>query len=521
MIVIYHQNEKVSLVEFNTKLDLQPSQKFIGRNLAEVALELGTLFPDQILVWCRAELKNSLNLAQIPSLVRNTLEMISYRIQGDSFGYSLDYIDYSTAIKVQKGVRYPTWKMSSTVGAVYGNVLKGLKLKNGVDSEYFFNAISRNLQPHGLLCYQEPRLLKDDAPSIEESTLQGSAIYRFVWDEIAPKWAYFLCLCQLIYEKKLAFGSLTKAIISSKYSNKILKELSQRPQALPVEPEITVDVLIPTLGREKYVEMLLDDLKAQSIVPKRVIIVEQEKEVDAGSQMPFLEQKEWPFEIKHLFSKRWGPCFARNLGLEHIQSEWTFLADDDIRLPENFFTKVIGQLTSLSLEAGTISCLLKGQKELHEEIHQTRIFGAGCSLVKSKALKNTRFDLAYEFGYAEDSDFGAQLRNQGVDVVYLPSPTILHLKAPVGGFREKMEFPWNSPNNNLKPSPTVMLFWHKHFSENQFLGNKLMIFFSFFSKFGRKNPFGFFKKFQKDWDRSLAFARKLESGELRISRTNA
>jgi GT2 family glycosyltransferase len=30
----------------------------------------------------------------------------------------------------------------------------------------------------------------------------------------------------------------------------------------------------------------------------------------------------------------------------------------------------------------------------------------------------------------EDNDFGMQLRNQGVDVLYLPEPKILHLKAP-------------------------------------------------------------------------------------------
>jgi GT2 family glycosyltransferase len=34
-----------------------------------------------------------------------------------------------------------------------------------------------------------------------------------------------------------------------------------------------------------------------------------------------------------------------------------------------------------------------------------------------------------------DNDFGMQLRNQGHDVLYLPEPQILHLKAPMGGFR--------------------------------------------------------------------------------------
>jgi hypothetical protein len=57
-----------------------------------------------------------------------------------------------------------------------------------------------------------------------------------------------------------------------------------------------------------------------------------------------------------------------------------------------------------------------------------------------------------------DNDFGMQLRNQGVDVLYLPEPKILHLKAPVGGFRTKPKLAWENDEIQPKPSPTVMLF---------------------------------------------------------------
>ena len=301
--------------------------------------------------------------------------------------------------------------------------------------------------------------------------------------------------------------------------HKLNQDLRPHPESI-LAPSTRLDVLIPTLGREEYVGQLLDDLKDQSIVPSKIIIVEQEKELNAGSHMGFLTEQAWPFEIKHIFTKRRGPCYARNEGLEHIESEWVFLADDDIRLQPTFFEEVLGQLTGLGLEAATVSCLLEGQKETHEQIHQTRIFGAGCSMVKKHILDAVRFDLAYEFGYAEDSDFGVQIRNLGHDVVYLPSPTILHLKAPVGGFREPVAFPWNTGNQRLKPSPTVMLFWYKHFSEKQFLGNKLMIFINFLMKMGKKNPYAFLLKFKKDWNLSLQFAKKLQCGQLQLFKTN-
>ena len=37
----------------------------------------------------------------------------------------------------------------------------------------------------------------------------------------------------------------------------------------------------------------------------------------------------------------------------------------------------------------------------------------------------------YEFGFGEDIDFGMQLRNNGIDIIYLPYPEIIHIKAPM------------------------------------------------------------------------------------------
>nr|WP_306422324.1 glycosyltransferase family A protein [Algoriphagus sp. AGSA1] len=447
--------------------------------------------------------------------------MVSYRLEGDPFDFDLDYIDYSTSIKVQKGVKYPTWKMSSTVGVAFGSLFKELEIVNIEHEDYFLNAIAKRLQPYGLLCYQDPSLLKPNAPKVEEPILEFPEVFRFIWSEVAAKWVYFFFIAKIHFEKKWMLADLVRAYAKRKSGNSYKLNQKRRPAPIyQIASDIKIDVLIPSLGREEYVEQFLNDLKSQSIVPTKIIIVEQEKEMNAGCQMAFLTEKDWPFEIKHIFSRRSGACYARNEGLGYIESEWVFLADDDIRIQPDFFKQVLSQLLSMRLEAATVSCLQKDQKETHEQIHQTRIFGAGCSMVKKHILDSVRFDLAYEFGYAEDSDFGAQIRNLGHDVVYLPNPTILHLKAPVGGFREPVTFPWNTEDKRLKPSPTVMLFWYKHFSEKQFLGNKLMIFINFLLKMGKKNPYAFLSKFNKDWDLSLQFAKKLQSGQLQLIKTN-
>lgn len=517
MIILIHTegiiNEVIGLPEDKPGF----GQRYCGIKLQKCLSKLGTEFPNQLLVWVRNDWKDWLNIEELPDLVPHSLVMISFRDNGDFFENRLDYLDFSTSIKVAQGVRYPTWKMSASVGAGFGILFSAIEEETGGErnTDYFLCKISKNLQPIGLLSYREPRLLKKGYPKIEEGSCSVFTQFQFARKEIALQWAFFLFLSILIYEKKFALFPLLFSIFykSSKFNHVDIRGL--RPNQKGIPDSHLIDVLIPTLGREKYVHQVLKDLSQQSLLPSSVIIIEQESDPGQGSQMPFLKSEEWPFEIKHVVTTQRGPCMARNLGLDLVSSDWVFLADDDIRLEPHILESILIQMNTMSVEAATVSCLLEGQMEPNEHIHQTRIFGAGCSMVKRSVLEKVRFDEAYEFGYAEDSDFGAQIRNLGHDVVYLPSPTILHLKAPMGGFRSKIEFPWSKDFPHLKPSPTVMLFWMRHFTYNQFNGNQLMLFFKLFQKNGLKNPFWFFKNFRVQWNISLDLAKRLDSGELK------
>ena len=73
-----------------------------------------------------------------------------------------------------------------------------------------------------------------------------------------------------------------------------------------------------------------------------------------------------------------------------------------------------------------------------------------------------------------------QLRNQGYDVLFLNEPEILHLKAPIGGFRTKPVLQWQNESVQPKPSPTVMLYLILHNSKEQLLGYKTTLFFKYY-----------------------------------------
>jgi glycosyltransferase involved in cell wall biosynthesis len=321
---------------------------------------------------------------------------------------------------------------------------------------------------------------------------------------------FLLFLNLVIYEFKFPFFAF---IYGGFFRNRNKKNGSinkiKVQSFLITKNEKTIDVIIPTIGRKKYLYDVLKDLAQQTHLPKNVIIVEQNPLLESISELDYLTSETWPFVIKHTFTHQPGACNARNIALTQIESEWVFFADDDIRIANFFIESAFELISQYKNKAVTFSCLREGEKAIPKEIFQWNTFGSGCSIVKREVIKDINFDIKYEFGFGEDSDFGMQIRNTGNDILFFPAPQILHLKAPVGGFRTKPNLAWNNDEIKPKPSPTVLLYKILHETNEQINGYQVILFFKYYSKQSIKNPIKYFFNFQKEWKQSLYWANKL------------
>jgi len=244
-------------------------------------------------------------------------------------------------------------------------------------------------------------------------------------------------------------------------------------------------------------------------LPKNVIVVEQNPLENSVSELDYLTNQEWPFQIKHTFTHQSGVCNARNIALSQVESEWVFFADDDIRFDQLFLEKSFQIIKKLGIAVLNYLCLLPEQAQTFFKISQTDIFGSGSSMVKATALKKARFDMAYEFGFGEDSDFGMQLRHKGYDVVFIPDIKITHLKAPIGGFRTKVKQLWADDKIQPKPSPTIMMLYQTYFTDSQLLGYKLLLSIRNYKNSTIKNPISYIKLYKKQWLISQFWSEKL------------
>lgn len=508
MIIIYHKKNKVVEVEFEKK-----TVHFSQVNIAKTVFEMATLYPESLIVWCHIDFKSILNISKFQDVFHHTKIMASYNPFSTSFlSDSIGYVEESPFIKVNKKVSYPTWQASSYVGGLYASVLLALngKIKTTFNFDYFLHSLAKLTMEKGLFCYSEPTLLIDNIVETKEQKFYTYTLFRFVKQHYRTRWVFLLFFNLFLFKRKLSIIPLLYCLIyrRRKLGDDLLEHIDVYSSKHICSTE-TIDVIIPTIGRKQYLYDVLKDLSVQSHLPKNVIIVEQNTNLESASELDYLQTESWPFKIKHTFTHQAGACNARNLALAKVDSEWVFLNDDDNRFAPDLIKETLKKCRKFGVTVVNNCYLKKNEKKEFDVINQASIFGSGNSFMTSKLIKKVSFRMGFEFGYGEDSDFGMQLRNIGADVIYFPSPEILHLSAPMGGFRTKPVLAWKDDIVQPKPSPTVMLYKQLHLTDEQINGYKTILFFKFYKAQTIKNPMQYYKSFQKQWKQSLYWANEL------------
>ncbi|PHR74589.1 MAG: glycosyl transferase [Lutibacter sp.] len=509
MILISHLNNKpIDVVKKGVKLN------FKNGSLSSLLFEIAELYPSELIIWCHYDLQKSLNIESLSEIFQHSLIMASFSTSHTFvIPKTIGYVEQvSPFININFKVKYPTWRMSSDVGGINTDVINQIKNKvaNDSDFDYFLNSIAKISMPNGLFCYSEPRLLQINSTVLEKKELSNFKLFKFVKQHYKLRWLLILNFNFLIYEKKLTAFPFLKALFLKNRTTKIDFNNIKITSTDSGAPKL-MDVVIPTIGREKYLFDVLKDLNNQTIPPKNVIVIEQNTNKNAVSELDYLKNNTWNFVVKHEFIHQSGACNARNIALQKVDSNWVFFADDDIRIKPDFIEKSFDIINKLKADAITVSCLLENEVEINKFPFQWPAFGSGCSIVNIKNANKRKFDMGFEHGFGEDADFGMQLRNQGVDVIYVPSIKLLHLKAPMGGFRTKFIQQWEKESLQPKPSPTIMLYNEKYNSKEQLLGYKTLLFFKFYRIQDVKNPFKYLIMMKNRWEISKNWSKTLQN----------
>jgi GT2 family glycosyltransferase len=199
----------------------------------------------------------------------------------------------------------------------------------------------------------------------------------------------------------------------------------------------SVSVLVPTLDRYPYLFNLLDQLRAQTIRPLEIIVVDQ----TAGES----RDKDWPerfldLPLEVIYRDQAGQCSSRNAGLAVVKGEYVLFLDDDDEIPPDLIARHLDFLYRFGVDASCGVAEEAGAGELPDDftwIRDSDVFPTNNTMLRTCALHASGlFDLAYERGERADGDLGMRLYLSGQELVLNPGARVLHLHASRGGLRK-------------------------------------------------------------------------------------
>ena len=305
----------------------------------------------------------------------------------------------------------------------------------------------------------------------------------------------------------------------------------------------TVSLVIPTMKRQKYTQLLLEDHKNQTYQISQAVIVDATPKEERDTK--YYNQEDFDFKVDVQWQTTKGSCRARNEAIELCTGDYIIFADDDIRIQPNFVENHIRLIQTYNADA------CNGLDVMAENIHQnlddlenrlekleannkrwkvgaTALFSNANSCVKKEWVeKIIGNDINFDGGYGEDGDYGLTLIKQGAKVIHNPFSANLHLKPPVGGYRfwgnqakvlgkKRKQQPWelNHPVKFIRPvpSPTITYGLIKHFKPHQIKEWRNKHFFIYIFKAPKKEILLRLLKYpykQIQFSKSLAYAQRL------------
>lgn len=511
MIKIIHKDNLIEEVIIHNKA----FEEYKGLYVVEVFIRICSSYPNEKIIWVNNAIKNFINYSAIENLKFNNFSIHFFSANKKLYLHRwIGYVDQISLFKINYQKLFQTWAISSDIGIVKGELINEICKKIEFSEEnfdLFLNTIGFNLKMNSVFFYSNPELLLENYTANFTNECTENEVISYIKKNFDFKWYLILFLNVLIYERRFLIFPFFRNLF--KHKTKITKYKFNFFKLNQIDiPKLTIDVIIPSIGREKELYGVFDCLRNQTYLPNQVVLVEQNPIQNTESNLNWIKDEKWPFHIEHIYINQTGVCNARNIALSKVKSEWVFMCDDDNIFENTLLQNVLSLIEKYNFSSVSLAYPQKNETVDYKFVHQTTIYGSGNSFIPSSVIKNCYFDKNYEFCYGEDFDYGMQLRNQGLDVVYLPEPIIIHLKAPMGGYRIKPVLPWSNDAIAPNPSPTILLNFLKYKTKEQLLSYKTLYFYNKLVK-SKLKFYSTFKKVKLQWRASEIWAKRLMTND--------
>ncbi len=332
-----------------------------------------------------------------------------------------------------------SWRVSLEACLVRTSVLEQMGLPDpSFDTlesavlEWGHRCISR-----GVLMRHVPQLLPTDAWSMDPVSLPLTDELRFVKYRYGARWTRWVVARAAMTEHAplLELAKAMRAIPSHRYPEPAPYDSKRRLDAIDVLGA-RVTVLIPTLDRYKYLHVVLEQLREQTVPPIEIIIVDQTAR--SARDLSIAEKfKDLPLRL--MYQDEPGQCASRNAGLAVARGDYILFIDDDDEVPKALIEDHLRNLARFDADVSSGVATEVGTAPLaaHEAfVRASNVFPTNNTVARREVFERTGlFDLAFNRAPRADGDLGMRVYLSGAFMVLDQSIAVLHHHASAGGLR--------------------------------------------------------------------------------------
>jgi GT2 family glycosyltransferase len=198
-----------------------------------------------------------------------------------------------------------------------------------------------------------------------------------------------------------------------------------------------VTVLIPTLHRYRYLHVVLDNLRAQTVRPHEIIIVDQSA---ADRRDPTIAERFADLPLRLMFQDDPGQCASRNAGLAASTGDYILFIDDDDEVGPTLIEDHLVNLARFGADVSSGVATEVGTEPLPPErrfVRASDVFPTNNTLVRRDVLRRSgMFDLAFNRAPRADGELGMRVYQSGAFMVLDQGIAVMHHHAPEGGLRQ-------------------------------------------------------------------------------------
>ncbi|HEY5952010.1 MAG TPA: glycosyltransferase family A protein [Kofleriaceae bacterium] len=301
----------------------------------------------------------------------------------------------------------------------------------GATLEWAHRAIAR-----GAVMRHVPALVTQPVACADPPSLADEV--RFVAYRYGRFWARWACMRAAITEYAPA-AQLLRAwqhVPAKRPYDEPAPYRSPRGHGAPDLATAKVTVLIPTLDRYPYLHVVLDNLRAQTVRPHEIIIIDQ---TARDRRDMTIAEKFADLPLRLLYQDEPGQCASRNAGLQISTGDYILFIDDDDELVPTLIEEHLHNLHELDADVSSGMAQEVGTAELapeHRFVRASDVFPTNNTLIRREVLHHSGlFDLAFNRAPRADGELGMRVYLSGAFMVLDQGISVLHHHAPQGGLR--------------------------------------------------------------------------------------